>query len=92
MSDRIYRVLLLLLPRGFREEFGREMLQAFSDSRRSGVAEGIDVIRLAGRLRVDQLRMDVRHAIRGLWHHKTFTVTAIATLALALGRRPRCFR
>ena len=85
MSHRIYRVLLLMLPRGFREEFGREMLHAFSDSRRSGIAEGIDVIRLAGRLRVDQLRMDVRHAIRGLWHQKTFTVTAIATLALALG-------
>jgi len=85
MSHRVYRVLLLMLPRGFREEFGREMLQAFSESRRSRVAEGIDVIRLAGRLRVDQLRMDVRHAIRGLWHQKTFTMTAIATLALALG-------
>ena len=70
MGHRIYRVLLLTLPRGFREEFGREMLQAFSESRRSGVAEAIDVVRLAARLRVDQLRMDVRHAIRGLWQHK----------------------
>ena len=85
MGHRVYQMLLLMLPHGFREEFGREMLQAFAASRRSAVAEGFDVIRLAGRLRVDQLRMDVRHAIRGLWHHKTFTVTTIATLALALG-------
>ena len=85
MAHRIYRLLLFALPRGFRDEFGREMLQAFSESRRSVLIDGIDVIRLAIRLRVDQLRMDLRHAIRGLWHHKTFTLTAIATLALALG-------
>jgi putative ABC transport system permease protein len=85
MTLRLYRLLMLTLPRGFREEFGREMLQAFRDSRRSVLVDGIDVIRLAIRLRADQIRMDVRHAIRGLWHQKTFTLTAIATLALALG-------
>jgi putative ABC transport system permease protein len=85
MADRVYQLLMLTLPRGFREEFGREMLQAFRDSRGSVLIEGIDVIRLAIRLRVDQIRMDVRHAIRGLWHQKTFSLTAIATLALALG-------
>ena len=85
MADRLYQLLMLTLPRGFREEFGREMLQAFRDSRGSVLIEGIDVIRLAIRLRADQVRMDARHAIRGLWHQKTFSVTAIATLALALG-------
>ena len=85
MADRLYQLLLLTLPRGFREEFGREMLQAFRDSRRSVLMDGSDVIRLAIRLRVDQIRMDARHAIRGLWHQKTFSLTAIATLALALG-------
>jgi putative ABC transport system permease protein len=85
MAIRLYRLLLLTLPRGFREEFGGEMQQAFSASRGSLLVDGIDVIGLAIRLRVDQIRMDFRHAIRGLWHQKTFTLTAIATLALALG-------
>ena len=85
MAHRLYRLLLLTLPRGFRDEFGREMLQAFNDSRGSVLAHGPGVIALAIRLRVDQIRMDLRHAIRGLWHHKTFSLTALATLALALG-------
>lgn len=85
MARRLYRLLLLTLPRGFREEFGREMLQAFTDSRGSVLIDGIGVIQLAIRLRVDQMRLDLRHAIRGLWHQKTFTLTAMATLALALG-------
>ena len=85
MALRLYRLLLLMLPRGFRDEFGREMLQAFSESRRSVLIDGMDVIQLAIRLRVDQMRMDLRHAIRGLCHQKTFTLTAITTLALALG-------
>jgi putative ABC transport system permease protein len=85
MALRLYRLLLLTLPRGFREEFGSEMLQAFSESRGSLLIDGIDVVRLAVRLRVDQIRMDLRDAIRGLWHQKTFALTAMATLALALG-------
>ncbi len=40
---------------------------------------------LALRLRLDQLRVDLRHAIRGLIRQKTFTLTAVTTLALALG-------
>ena len=85
MAQRLYRLLLLTLPRGFRDEFGDEMRQAFADSRGSVITHGPGVIALAIRLRVDQIRMDLRDAIRGLWHHKTFSLTAIATLALALG-------
>ena len=40
---------------------------------------------LALRLRLDQLRVDLRHAVRGLLRQKTFTITAVTTLALALG-------
>ena len=85
MSHRIYRWLLLALPRGFRDEFGREMLQAFADTRGSIVTDGASVIALSLRLRLDQLRLDVRHALRGLWRQTTFTLTAVTTLALALG-------
>src|SRR5687767_1979539 len=85
MAQRFYELLLLTLPRSFRDEFGGEMRQAFADSRGSVITHGPGVIALAIRLRVDQIRMDLRHAIRGLWHQKTFSLTAIATLALALG-------
>jgi putative ABC transport system permease protein len=85
MSQRLYQLLLLTLPRGFRDEFGREMLQAFIDSRGSIAADGPAVIALAIRLRADQLKMDLRHAMRGLLRQKTFTLTAVTTLALALG-------
>lgn len=85
MATRVYQLLLHLLPRGFREEFGREMTQAFVDSRESLLPCAGDIIALAVRLRVDQLKVDLRHAIRGLSRQKTFTVTAVMTLALALG-------
>ncbi len=85
MRQRLYRLLLAALPAPFRHEFGREMLQAFNDSGNSLVFDGAAVIALAIRLRVDQLRVDLRHALRGLWRQKTFTLTAVTTLALALG-------
>ena len=43
------------------------------------------MIVLAIRLRLDQTRIDLRHAVRGLLRQKTFTITAVTTLALALG-------
>ena len=61
------------------------MTQAFVDSRGSLLANAAGVLGLAIRLRLDQLRVDLRHAIRGLMHQKTFTMTAVTTLALALG-------
>jgi putative ABC transport system permease protein len=85
MSSRLYELVLLTLPRGFREEFGREMTQAFVDSRGPLLSNTAGVLVLAIRLRLDQLRVDLRHAIRGLKHQKTFTITAVTTLALALG-------
>ena len=85
MNDRAYRLLLALLPRAFREEFGDEMMQAFASSRASLFSAAVDVIALSVRLRADQFRIDLRHAVRGLLRQKTFTITAVATLALALG-------
>ena len=85
MSRRLYEVVLLTLPRGFRDEFGREMTQAFVDSGGSLTANAAGVVLLALRLRLDQLGVDLRHAVRGLTRQKTFTITAVTTLALALG-------
>lgn len=85
MRRRTYELLLRLLPVGFREEFGREMTQAFVDSGGSLVTNAWSVAALAARLRADQWRLDLRHAARGLLRQKTFTITAVTTLALALG-------
>jgi len=63
-ADRAYRLLLHLYPRRFREEYGEEMVVAFSEMRRrhgSGAASFwtfvlIDTISAAGRERLDAMR------------------------------------
>ena len=85
MAQRIYRLLLVMLPGWFREEFGREMTQTFVESRGSLLVNGRDVIALAIRLHAEALTQDLGYAIRTLRHTKTFTVAAIATLAVGLG-------
>jgi predicted permease len=90
----LYRILLLVLPRSFREEFADEMAQVFGDQlgRTSGTRRVAlwltTIVAVAGlslRLRADHAAIDVKHAARGLMKQKTFTITAVATLALALG-------
>jgi predicted permease len=89
-----YRALLLPLPRSFREEFADEMTEVFLDQlqRTSSASRAAlwlttigSVLALSCRLRFDRTRMDVKHAMRALARQKTFTITAAATLALALG-------
>jgi len=87
-------MLLRVLPRSFRDEFADEMTQVFADQLgRSRGARRLalwlttisSVLALSLRLRFDHAAMDVKHALRGLTRQKTFTITAVATLALALG-------
>lgn len=93
MSDSpAYRALLRVLPKSFREEFAGEMTAVFVEQRRrSGNTLTLWLTTIAGvmglalRLRADQTRMDLRHAIRSLTRQRTFTLTAVTTLALALG-------
>ena len=85
MSRRLFALVLLTLPRGFRDEFGREMMQAFADGGGGLVSHSVSVLLLAIRLRIDQVRVDLRHSLRGLLLQKTFAATSIITLALAFG-------
>lgn len=88
------RALLRILPRSFCDEFADEMAEVFLDQARRTSGAGraglwlttiATVTGLAVRLRVDQLRLDLKHALRGLWRQKVFTAAAVLTLALALG-------
>ena len=92
--NRAYRSLLRILPRGFRDEFAGEMTAVFAEQRRNVHGAGVmwlwlsTLVELSGlsiRLRVDQVRTDLRHSLRSLLRQKTFTLTAVLTLALALG-------
>ncbi|HYE88715.1 MAG TPA: ABC transporter permease, partial [Vicinamibacterales bacterium] len=85
MTSHIYRLLLLVLPGWFRDEFGREMLHTYQASRGSLVSNARDLIALGLRLHVEALHQDVGYAIRTLRQRPTFTVATIATLAVGLG-------
>jgi putative ABC transport system permease protein len=77
--------LLLTLPGWFREEFGREMMQTFIDSRGSAITNLRDLLWLAWRLHWEALRQDLSYAVRTLRQTPTFTGAAILTLAVGLG-------
>ena len=94
MNHRAYRALLLILPSGFRDEFAEEMTSVFAEQRQRSGGAGVialwlsTIVAVTGlslRLRFDQLRTDLRHTLRSLWRQKTFTLTAVTTLSLALG-------
>jgi putative ABC transport system permease protein len=102
-TERLYRVLLRCYPGEFRDEYEREMLQAFrerlNDDRRigAGAVFGLwrqvvtdSIVRAPGE-HLDVLRQDVRYAIRSLRRAPLFALTAIATLALGVGANAAIF-
>src|SRR5262245_6101118 len=90
LSERIYRWLLRLYPRDFRDEYGEEMSLLF----RARTAEGSiglwlqvlgDVLFHAPREHWSTIKQDLRYAVRMLLRAPAFAVTVIATLALGIG-------
>jgi predicted permease len=89
-SERLYRWLLRLYPRDFREEYAEEMSLLFRD--RSAVGQGRlwlqvlgDLVFHAPREHWSTLKQDLRYAVRTLRRAPTFASTVIATLALGIG-------
>jgi predicted permease len=89
-AERIYRLLLRLYPRAFREEYGDEMSLLF----RNGAGEGAvglwlqvlsDLVFHAPKEHWSVLKQDLRYAVRALLRAPTFAATIIATLTLGIG-------
>lgn len=88
---RFYQLLLHLYPRAFRDEYGKEMELAFRDRWRDEAGPWLavtaigDVIVNASRVHFEMLWQDVRYGLRTMRKELSFSLTAIATLALGIG-------
>jgi len=89
-SERLYRWLLRLYPREFRDEYGEEMSLVFrnrasEDSRRLWLQVLGDLVFHAPHEHWSTLKQDLRYAVRTLLRAPAFAATVIATLALGIG-------
>ena len=98
MQERLFRLLLRLLPLEFREGYAREMEATFRDEARAvggggrgwsllrlWLATAGDVLRAAPAEHWDVLQRDVTFALRGLASRPAHTLTAVLTLAIGIG-------
>jgi putative ABC transport system permease protein len=95
MQDRLFRMLLVLLPREFRGAYAREIETTFRSERRDAGSRGhlarlwmatvFDVVRVAPSHHWEILARDVRVAWRAMTRQPLHAATAIVTLALGLG-------
>ena len=98
---RLYRLLLLLYPSSFRQEYGGEMCALFVRRRRDvtslfGLAAlwlstFVEVATNAIAVHWDMLRSDLRYSRRTLAHSKGFTLTAILVVGLGVGATTAAF-
>jgi putative ABC transport system permease protein len=90
-SERIYRWLLGLYPREFREEYGTEMVCLYRDraghegALRLWFALLADLFRTAPKEQFTVLMQDIRHAFRQFSRTPIVTATALLTIALGVG-------
>ena len=98
---RFYQALLRLYPRGFREEYRRELEATFAERMhdRQGplspvtmaLAAVADVLPNAAAAHWDILRQDVRYGLRSLRKAPGFALTAIMVVALGVGANTAAF-
>jgi putative ABC transport system permease protein len=103
MQDRLFRLLLRLLPEDVRGAYGREIEATFRAERRDvprgsrlalawlWVATAADLVRQAPAQQWDVFTRDVRYGVRLLARRRLHSLAAIATLALAIAANVAVF-
>ena len=95
--SRLYRALLHLYPRSFREDYQAELLRTHDEQRRESgrlgaiVATVTDVIPNAFAAHWEVLRQDIRYALRSLRQSRGFAVATILVTALGVGANAATF-
>ena len=98
---RMYKLLLRLYPKSFRNEYGDELCRIFARRRRdaSGPLPAArvwlgaigDTLLNAARVHADIFRQDLRHTVRTLIRTPGFTMTAVIVTALGVGATTAAF-
>jgi putative ABC transport system permease protein len=101
VQDRLFRVLLRVLPAEFRGDYERELAATFRAERRATESSAgltrvwaatiADVCRTAPGEHFDILKRDLAYAFRMLGRRPTLTATAVLTLALGIGANTAIF-
>lgn len=99
--DRLFRLLMRLLPAEFRGDYEREISATFRAERRAAssragltrvwLATIADIFRTAPGEHLDILQRDLAYTVRMLARRPTLTLTAVMTLALGVGANTAIF-
>ncbi len=100
MASRVYRLMLFLLPKAFRLEYGDEMAAVFADRRRQADWRSrwwlwlevlLDIVVTAAREHLDILRRDLRCAARTFRRSPGYAAIAVLTMTLGIGANTAIF-